>query len=117
MTGLETWGATGDGSGAPPRGSDRIYEVFNPDYSVGVACEQSGRIVGLHVGDDVWENTDSWLADEIQRVARLAYLKARVGRRAELLDRGVAPVVADALELPTEAEYRLQEKAAFGAGY
>ncbi|WP_454198132.1 hypothetical protein [Nocardia sp. Marseille-Q1738] len=91
--------------------------MFNPDYSVGVACEQGGRIVGLHLGDEIWENTDSWLAGEIQKVARLAYLKARVGRRAELLDRGVSPVVADALELPTEAEYRLQEKAAFGAGY
>ncbi|WP_330232122.1 hypothetical protein OHA40_06305 [Nocardia sp. NBC_00508] len=91
--------------------------MFNPDYSVGVGCDQSGRIVGLHLGDEVWENTDSWLAGEIRRVARLAHLKARVGRRAELLNRGVSPVVADALELPTEAEYQLQEKIEFGAGY
>ncbi|WP_245671426.1 hypothetical protein [Nocardia amamiensis] len=116
MTALETWGGTGGGS-VPSGRSGRIYEVFNPDYSVGVGCDQSGRIVGLHLGDEVWESADSWLAGEIVRVARLAHLKARVGRRMELLSRGVSPVVADALALPTEAEYRLQEKAAFGAGY
>ncbi|MGQ4617284.1 hypothetical protein [Nocardia sp. R7R-8] len=104
-------------SEAPPDWLTSIYEVFNPDYSVGVACDRSGTIVGLHLGDEVWENTDSWLAAEIVRVARLAYQKSRVGRRAELLYNGALPRLADSLGLPTEAEYHLMEKAAFGAGY
>ncbi|MGK8489211.1 hypothetical protein [Nocardia asiatica] len=101
---------------SPPDWRNLTYEVFNPDYSVGVACDRSGMIVGLHLGDEVWENTDSWLAAEIRRVARLAYLKSRVGRRAELLYNGALPRLADSLGLPTEAEYNLMEKAEFGDG-
>lgn len=100
----------------PVRRVDRVFEVFNPDYSVGVACDLAGVIVGLHLGDEVWENTDVWLASEIVRVARLARMKSQVGRRMALLDNGALPHVADTYGLPTEAEYRLMEKAEFGEG-
>lgn len=112
MTDVEASDATQ--GGVPLDWANLIYEVFNPDYSVGVACDRSGAIVGLHLGDEVWENTDSWLAAEILRVAKLAYLKSRAGRRAELLDNGGSPRLADAMGLPTEAAYTLAEKAEFG---
>ncbi|MEU4432313.1 hypothetical protein ACH474_10820 [Nocardia rhamnosiphila] len=92
----------------------RIFEVFNPEYSVGVACALSGEIVGVHLGEEIWENDDAWLAAEILRVARLAYMKSQVGRRASLLERGALPHVADARGLPTESDYLLQEKLEFG---
>lgn len=98
-------------------GRSRVYEIFNPDYSVGVACDHVGWIVGVHLGDEVWENTDMWLAAEIVRVARFAYLRSQVGRRAEMLANGVLPHVADSLGLPTEAEYQRQWQEEFGAGY
>lgn len=91
-----------------------VFEVFNPDYSVGVACGIAGEIVGVHLGEEIWENTDAWLAAEIVRVARLAHMKSQVGRRLALLENGALPHVADARELPTEAEYRRMEKAEFG---
>ncbi|WP_280271987.1 hypothetical protein [Nocardia wallacei] len=96
---------------------NQVYEVFNPDYSVGVACERNGIVVGLHLDDEVWESTDSWLAAEIVRLARLAHMKARVGRRAELVQRYGNGSLADALGLPTEAQYRLAEKQEFGGSY
>ncbi|MGK8524487.1 hypothetical protein ACRS6B_24350 [Nocardia asteroides] len=108
-------GTSGAGVEASPDWQNRIYEVFNPDYSVGVACDRSGTIVGLHIGD-VWEHADSWLAAEIVRVARLAQVKSQVGRRAELMYNGASPRVADSLGLPTEAEYNLMAKAEFGEG-
>ncbi|MEU7632700.1 hypothetical protein AB0C34_22350 [Nocardia sp. NPDC049220] len=107
----------GVGAESPPDWQNLIYEVFNPDYSVGVACDPSGMIVGLHLGDEVWENTDDWLAAEILRVARLARLKSQVGRRAELLYNGALPRLADSLGLPTEAEYTLAQKAEFGESF
>ncbi|WP_280273150.1 hypothetical protein [Nocardia wallacei] len=103
-------------AGAPDR-RNAIYEVFNPDYSVGAACDHNGMIVGLHVGEEVRQNTDDWLADELLRVARLAHLKSQVGRRAELLHNGASPDVADDLGLPTEAAYILREKIEFGTDY
>ncbi|WP_040793348.1 hypothetical protein [Nocardia paucivorans] len=99
---------------APPSWANPVYEVFNPDYSVGVACDRSGAIVGLHLGDEVWENTDAWLAAEILRVAKLAYMKSRVGRRAELLRNGGSSRLADEMGLPTEAAYTIAEKTEFG---
>ncbi|MBF6414589.1 hypothetical protein [Nocardia cyriacigeorgica] len=102
---------------APPAAETVHYEVFNPDFSVGVACDRSGMIVGIHLGDEVWANTDHWLAAEIVRVARLAYLKARLGRREELLADGTPPRTADVLGLPTEAEYHRQLKEEFGSDY
>ncbi|WP_328407757.1 hypothetical protein [Nocardia sp. NBC_00403] len=111
MTDLDTSSDVGQ---AQPDWRNLIYEVFNPDYSVGVACDRSGTIVGLHLGDGVWDNTDSWLANELVRVARLAYLKSRVGRRAELLHNGAWPSIADSLGLITETEYKFREQAEFG---
>ncbi|MGK8505634.1 hypothetical protein [Nocardia asiatica] len=105
----------GDAESEPDR-RNTIYEVFNPDHSVGVACDRSGLIVGLHIGD-VWEQADSWLAVEILRVAKLARAKSQVGRRAELLHDGALPHVADSLRLPTEAEYRRMEKVEFGDAF
>jgi hypothetical protein len=90
------------------------FEVFNPDYSVGVACDRSGLIVGLHLGDEVWDNTDEWLAREIIRVARLARLKSQAGRRLELMATAAGARLADRLSLPTQAEYELLEKSEFG---
>ncbi|WP_406234870.1 hypothetical protein [Nocardia sp. NBC_01009] len=98
---------------APPDWQNLTYEVFNPSYSVGVACNRSGVIVGVHLGDEVWENSDSWLATEIVRVARLAYLRSRVGRRAELLYNGGSPRSADSMGMITEAEYNFQWKTEF----
>ncbi|MFI9413306.1 hypothetical protein [Nocardia gamkensis] len=111
MTDLDTSDAAG--AEAPPDWRNLVYEVFNPDYSVGVACDRGGMIVGLHLGDEVLEHPDGWLAEEIVRVARLAHQKSRVGRRAELLYKGGLPHFADSLELPTEAEYNLMEKTEF----
>ncbi|MFI2230768.1 hypothetical protein [Nocardia testacea] len=93
------------------------FEVFNPDYSVGVACDRSGLIIGLHLDDEVWENTDEWLAQEIVRVARLARLKSQAGRRVELMATAVGARLADRLGLPTRAEYELLEKAEFGGAH
>ncbi|WP_062993849.1 hypothetical protein [Nocardia anaemiae] len=107
----------GVGPESPPDWYNLVYEVFNPSYSVGVACNRSGTIIGLHLGDEVAEHTDDWLAREILRVARLAYLKSRVGRRAELLSNGGLPRLADSLGLPSEAEYNIIEKAEFGDGF
>ena len=105
-------------AGVPPsEQSGRIYEVFNPGYSVGVACDERGWIVGVHVGDEVWDETDRWLAAEIVRVARLAYAKAGVARRADLLADGASAQLADSLGLPTDADYRLMAQAEFGEGY
>ncbi|MFQ6396932.1 hypothetical protein ACLMAJ_26165 [Nocardia sp. KC 131] len=113
MTDLETAGR----AEAPPDWQNLIYEVFNPDYSVGVACDRSGLVVGLHLGHEVWDNSDEWLAREVVRTARLAYLKSRVGRRAELLHDGALPSLADSLGMPTAAQYDLLEKAEFGRDF
>ncbi|MEU4313782.1 hypothetical protein [Nocardia sp. NPDC024068] len=94
-----------------------VFEVFNPDYSVGVACDGAGWIVGVHLGDEVWENTDLWLAAELVRVARLARMKSQVGRRAEMLANGALPHSADRLGLPTEAEFSRQLHEEFGRGF
>lgn len=94
-----------------------VFEVFNPDYSVGVACDRSGWIVGVHLGDEVYENTDLWLSAEIIKVARLARIKSEVGRRAGMLSDGALPHTADRLGLPTETDFARQLDAAFGAGY
>ena len=97
----------------PARSRD-ICEVFNPDHSVGVACNLGGAIVGLYIGDAVRDNTDAWLAAEIVRVARLAYQQSQVGRRLEMARNGVLPHVLDALDLPTSARYLAMENAEFG---
>ncbi|WP_280437423.1 hypothetical protein [Nocardia carnea] len=90
------------------------FEVFNPEYSVGVACGIAGDVVGIHLGPEILEADDAWLAAEILRVARLAHVKSQVGRRAMMLERGMLPHVADARGLPTEIEFRYLEAAEFG---
>lgn len=92
----------------------RVFEVFNPDYTVGVACSMSGIIVGLHLGDEILEESDEWLATEILRLARLARMKSEVGRRQALLDDGMLPHAVEARGLPSEADYRRAEAAEFG---
>ncbi|MGW1739027.1 hypothetical protein ACWCPQ_09475 [Nocardia sp. NPDC001965] len=94
----------------------QIFEVFNPDYSVGVACDGAGIIVGLHLGDEIAEQSDAWLAAEIVRLARLARMKSDVGRRRVLLDDGMLPHAAEARGLPSETDYRRAEAAEFGEG-
>lgn len=95
-------------------GQHVTFEVFNPDRSVGVACHLDGSVAGLYIGDGVRDNTDRWLAAEIKLLARLAYQKSRVGRRAEMAARGVLPHIIDQFELPTGAEYLALQKMAFG---
>ena len=104
-----------DAVGSPAASSRRrIFEVFNPDYSVGVACDSAGIIVGLHLGDEIVEQSDAWLAAEILRLARLARMKSEVGRRRALLDNGMLPHAVDDHGLPDEADYRRAEAAEYG---
>jgi len=90
-----------------------LYEVFNPDHSVGLACDPAGKIIGLHIGDGVRESTDGWLAAEILLLARLAYQKSRVGWREEMLAKGTLPYIIENFDLPTATEYAAMENAAF----
>ncbi|MFX0574685.1 hypothetical protein [Nocardia nepalensis] len=99
---------------AGPDWRKMLYEVFNPDHSVGVACDRSGEVVGLHITDDARDNGDTWLAAEIVRLARLAHLKSRVGLRAEMEHNGTRPYTIDSFDLPTEASYRVMEETEFG---
>lgn len=91
-----------------------VYEVFNPDHTVGVACDRDGEVIGMHLTDDARENGDAWLSAEIVRLARLAHLKSRVGLRAEMEHNGALPYTVDAFDLPSEATYRAMEAAEFG---
>ncbi|MCX0274171.1 hypothetical protein NLM24_26470 [Nocardia zapadnayensis] len=74
-------------------------------------------IVGLHLSDEVWENTDDWLAREILRVAKLAHVKSQVGRRAELMVGEAGGRAADRFGLPTESDFQRLEKDEFGDGH
>lgn len=98
----------------PPDWDAIIYESFNPDRSVGVACNRNGQIVGLYLDDDARDNGDTWLATEIVRVAALAYQKSRVGLRAEMAFNGTPTYTLDSFGLPTETEYNAMEEAEFG---
>jgi hypothetical protein len=104
-----------DDQPAVPDWRNLIYEVFNPENSVGVACNRDGEIVGMHITDDACENGETWLSTEIVRVARLAHLKSRVGLRAEMEYNGTRPYTIDSFDLPTEAAYRAMELAEFGS--
>jgi hypothetical protein len=90
-----------------------LYEVFNPDQTVGVACDREGAVVGLHVDDDILDNGDEWVTGEIMRVAKLAYEKSRVGLRTELERNGTDPFVLRSFGLPTDADYVAMENDAF----
>lgn len=98
-----------------PDFEQRTFEVFNPDGSVGVACNRDGEIVGLHLTDDARENGDTWLAAEVVKVARLAHMRSRVGLRAEMEFKGARPYTIDSFDLPTEADYMAAEIAEFGS--
>ncbi|WP_405136713.1 hypothetical protein [Nocardia sp. NBC_01388] len=101
----------------PPPAPDwrtMTYEVFNPDHTVGVACDRDGEMIGLHLTDDARDNGDAWLAAEILRLARLAHLKSRVGLRVEMEYNGTRPFTVDSFDLPTEAAYRATEAAELG---
>ncbi|MCU1648200.1 MAG: hypothetical protein JWN03_8475 [Nocardia sp.] len=91
------------------------YDVFNPDHSVGVACNRDGEVVGLHITDDARDNGDTWLAAEIVRLARLANLKSRVGLRTEMEQKGSHSYTVDSFDLPTDASYRAIEASEFGS--
>ncbi|SUA72816.1 Uncharacterised protein [Nocardia otitidiscaviarum] len=99
---------------AAPDWGKRTYEVFNPDNTVGVACNRDGEIVGLHITDDAREFGETWLSAEILKLARLAHQKSRVGLRAEMEYKGARPYTIDAFDLPTEAAYRAMEDAELG---
>ncbi|WP_067721538.1 hypothetical protein [Nocardia yamanashiensis] len=91
------------------------YQVFNPDDTVGVACNRDGEVVGLHLTDEARDNGDTWLAAEILRLARLGHMKSRVGLRAEMERNGTLPYTIDSFDLPTESAYRAMEIAEFGS--
>ncbi|MEV6280184.1 hypothetical protein [Nocardia sp. NPDC051832] len=89
------------------------YEVFNPDHTVGVACDREGQVRGLHLTDAARDQGDSWLSAEILRITTLAHMKSRVGLRAEMEYKGVPSYTVDAFDLPTEAAYLAAERAEF----
>ncbi|AHH16405.1 hypothetical protein NONO_c16040 [Nocardia nova SH22a] len=99
---------------AAPDRRNTTYEVFNPDHTVGVACDRDGEVIGLHITDDARDNGDAWLAAEIVRIARLAHTKSRVGLRSEMEANGTRSYTIDSFALPTESSYRAMEIAEFG---
>jgi hypothetical protein len=98
---------------AGPDWQSMVYEVFDPDHTLGVACDRDGQIIGLHITDEARDNGDDWLGTEIVRLARLAHLKSRVGLRAEMAHKGTRSLTIDSFDLPTEASYRATEEAEF----
>ncbi|MEV0297677.1 hypothetical protein [Nocardia sp. NPDC050710] len=111
---IDFYDADPDEPEAEPDWKNRIYEVFNADRTVGVACNRDGEVIGLHLDDEARENGDSWLASEIVKLARLAHLKSRVGLREEMEYNGSRPYVVDSFDLPTENSYRSMERAELG---
>lgn len=90
-----------------------VYEVFNPEGSVGVACDREGEIIGMHITDEARDAGDAWLGTEIVKLAGLAYQKSRLGLRKEMEYKGTRPYTIDSFELPTEAAYQAMEDEAF----
>lgn len=104
----------GAGQPAGRAGAPQVFEVFNPDHTVGVACDRDGEIVGLHITDDARENGDTWLSAEILKLAGLAHAKSRLGLRREMEANGARSYTIDSFGLPTEAAYQALEDEAFG---
>lgn len=75
----------------PPEPPPTVFEVFNPDATIGVACNRDGSVVGVHIDDDARESSDAWVADQILRLSRLAHQKSRLGLRAEMERNGTDP--------------------------
>lgn len=103
-----------DASAPKSAATPQIHEVFNPDHTVGVACDRDGEIVGLHITEDAQENGDTWLSAEILKVAGLAHAKSRLGLRREMESNGARSYTIDSFGLPTEAAYQAMEDEAFG---
>ncbi|MEV0110528.1 hypothetical protein AB0H42_29905 [Nocardia sp. NPDC050799] len=103
-----------EGAATTSAAAPQIHEVFNPDHTVGVACDRDGEIVGLHITDEAQDNGDSWLSAEILKVAALAHAKSRLGLRREMESNGARSYTIDSFGLPTEATYRTMEDEAFG---
>lgn len=97
-----------------PNWASVSYEVFNPDHTVGVACDRNGEIIGMHIDDDALDNGDTWLAAEILRLAKLAYQKSRLGMRTEMDYNGTPGYIIDSFGLPNETDYRAMETAEYG---
>jgi hypothetical protein len=91
----------------------RIFQVFNPDQSVGAACDRDGAVVGLHISDEARDEGDNWLSEQIVRAAGLAHMKSRLGLREEMEFNGTKPYVISSFGLPTAADYDLAERTAF----
>ncbi|MGI5220927.1 hypothetical protein [Nocardia sp. CA-290969] len=106
--------AADDFGAAAPAAAPQVHEVFNPDHTVGVACDRDGEIVGLHITDDARENGDTWLSAEILKLAGLAHAKSRLGLRREMEANGARSYTIDSFGLPTEAAYQALENEAFG---
>ncbi|WP_459549678.1 hypothetical protein [Nocardia sp. X0981] len=103
-----------DEQAGKPAVSPQVHEVFNPDHTVGVACDRDGEVVGLHITDEARENGDSWLSAEILKIAGLAHAKSRLGLRREMEANGARSYTIDSFGLPTEAAYQAMEDEAFG---
>ncbi|MFI5715844.1 hypothetical protein [Nocardia sp. NPDC051750] len=103
-----------DADEVPAAPRKTIHEVFNPEGTVGVACDRDGEVVGMHITDEARENGDVWLAAEIVNLAKLAHMQSRVGLRREMEAKGTRPYTIDSFGLPTEAAYRSLENEIFG---
>lgn len=103
-----------DGPAPETTAAPQVHEVFNPDHTVGVACDRDGEIVGLHITDEARDNGDSWLGAEILKIAGLAHAKSRLGLRREMETNGARSYTVDSFGLPTEAAYQAMEDQAFG---
>lgn len=91
-----------------------VYEVFNPDQTVGVVCDRDGTIVGIHLDDEILPQGDDYVAEQVRRIAALAHQKSRVGLRSEMESNGTDAFTLSSFGLPTEKEYVAMEAAEFG---
>lgn len=91
-----------------------VYEVFNPDQTVGVVCDRDGTIVGIHIDDEILPQGDDYVAEQVRRIAALAHQKSRVGLRSEMESNGTDAFTLSSFGLPTEKEYVAMEAAEFG---
>lgn len=96
-----------------PADKPTVYEVYNPDQTVGVACDRDGAVVGLHISDDVLDHGDTWVAAEVMKVAKLAHQKSRVALREEMERNGTDAFTLTSFGLPTQADYLAMERDEF----
>jgi hypothetical protein len=91
-----------------------VYEVYNPEQTVGVVCDREGVVIGMHIDDEILYEGDDVVAATIRRVAALAHQKSRVGLRAEMERNGTDAVTLGSFGLPTQKDYLAMENAEFG---